>query len=187
MNGSSYPVPYVLFGPPGGFSRQLLFIVSLNLKTFYILGTGKTRTLVAAIEQIIKTTTKNILVCAMTNPACDEIAERLLNILESDQIFRMYSKSHGPRNSNERLRSVSNFNGDKCTIPPLSELYKYRVIVCTLYTSGFLTKDDALSNFFNPLHFSYIFIDECASAHEIMSMIPIASKKCFFHFYVFLK
>lgn len=67
--------PYVLYGPP---------------------GTGKTKTLVAAIEKIVKTIEQNVLVlvCAQTNHACDELTERLMDRIDHDVVLRMYAKTH---------------------------------------------------------------------------------------------
>lgn len=44
-------------------------------------GTGKTRTIVAAIIQIVRSSNNYVLVCANSNSACDEITERLLRVL----------------------------------------------------------------------------------------------------------
>lgn len=154
VQGSCNPVPYILFGPP---------------------GTGKTRTLIAAIEQIVKSTDNNILVCAQSNAACDEITERLLAVLNEDQVYRMYSTMYNGTKVSERVRRVSNAN--EKAYPALKELYKYRVLVCTLCTAGCLTRARS-SDWFDAAHFSYVMIDECASTQEIVSLIPIAGKQC---------
>lgn len=73
VNGHYRPLPYILYGPP---------------------GTGKTKTLVTAIRRIVKTTRKNILVCAQSNAACDEVAHRLSEYLNFKQMLRLYSTSY---------------------------------------------------------------------------------------------
>lgn len=57
---------------------------------FIKLGTGKTKVIVAAIEEIVrnKATENFVLVCASSNAACDEIFERLMEVfLPSDIQF----------------------------------------------------------------------------------------------------
>lgn len=61
---------------------------------FEITGTGKTKTLVAAIEQIVRTTDQNVLVCASSNAACDEIAVRLLKVPLLFQNILLSRKRH---------------------------------------------------------------------------------------------
>lgn len=57
-------------------------------------------------------------------------------------------------------------------MPALGFLYSFRVLICTLCTAGNLGRDDRNQNS-DPKHFSHVIIDECASTHETMSMIPI--------------
>ncbi|XP_031638459.1 putative helicase mov-10-B.1 [Contarinia nasturtii] len=150
VNATSYPLPYVLFGPP---------------------GTGKTRTLVAAIQQIVQSTDKNVLICAQSNAACDEIAERLLPVLNEQEMFRLYARSFGVHKLKTEIVPYSNWIGSNDTdfcYPPLEFIKKFRVVVCTLCTAGLLTRAAMPTD-----HFNYVIIDECASAHETMSLIPI--------------
>lgn len=155
VSARNFPLPYIVFGPP---------------------GTGKTRTLVAAIEQIVRTTNKNVLVCAMSNSACDEIAERLAKVISPNQMYRLYAKTFDQRKMQNNLQTVSNWSQDGFNLPPLDDIYEYRVVICTLYTSGCITRANE-SVGFDPRHFSYVIIDECASAHETMTLIPIAGKQ----------
>lgn len=150
----SYPLPFVLFGPP---------------------GTGKTRTLVAAIEEIIKTTDQYVLVCATSNSACDEIAERLLDIIENEKdMFRMFAHSVIPEKVCPRLKRVSNLSSGKHIYPELKILYRYRVIIATLCTSSCFARAFINKKHYDPKHFSYVFIDECSSAPELLTLVPIA-------------
>lgn len=154
--GENHPLPYILYGPP---------------------GTGKTRTLAAAIEQIVRTTDKNILVCAMSNAACDEISERLLTVLSSDEMYRMYAVSYNSVKLRSSLASHCNLEDEKLYYPALRNLYQYRVLICTLTTAGCLTRARC-DSVFKADHFKYVFIDEGASAHEAMTLIPIAGNNC---------
>lgn len=157
----SYPLPFILFGPP---------------------GTGKTRTLVAAIEEIVKTTTDQyVLVCATSNSACDEIAERLLDVIENeDDMFRMFARSVPPEKLSARLKRVSNLKTGKYFNPALKVLYRYRVIITTLCTSSCFARAHIDQKVYDPKHFSYVFIDECSSASEVLTLVPIAGIICEF-------
>lgn len=143
----------------------MLLIFVFNLSA----GTGKTRTLVAAVEQIVLLTSKNVLICAQSNTACDEIAERLTTVLGEEEMFRMYAKTFDVCKLNPLLTQYSNWTGTEFHYPSLEFLLKFRVFVCTLCTAGTLTRAGI-----SPTHFSYVFIDECASAFETSALIPIA-------------
>lgn len=156
INRSSYPLPFLLFGPP---------------------GTGKTRTIVAAIEQIVRTTERAILVCAQSNMACDELTDRLLNVLNGEHmVYRMYAKSFDKDAISPKFRNCSNFKGDGLKFPCLQFLYQFRVVVCTIATAGCLTRARRLDKNFSSTHFSHVFIDEAACCHETVTMIPIAGE-----------
>lgn len=152
LNRTSYPFPYILFGPP---------------------GTGKTKTLVEAIGQIVKRNdaSERILICAASNSACDEVADRLLKIIQNDQVFRMFSSSQTekigviPRD----VLAISNLCKAEHYYPTLAKLYQYKVVICTLTTAGRLSQGRI-----NPLHFSHIFVDESGSATESQLLIAIA-------------
>lgn len=146
--GKYYPLPYLLYGPP---------------------GTGKTKTLITAIKNILTTSNKNILICAQSNAACDEITNRLSKFLNRNEMFRLYSKSKDLDIISRSIKNYSNLFGDELKYPPLDYLYKYRVIICTLAMAGCLVRAKC-----KPDHFSYIMIDECGSAHETAALIPIA-------------
>lgn len=105
-------------------------------------GTGKTKTLVAAIRKIVKTSNDNILVCAATNQACDELTERLMILIDCNVMLRMYAKTHSPEKVNERLKKVSNLDVETSSfdLPDLKCIYGFRVVICTLCTSNCLTR-----------------------------------------------
>lgn len=136
-------------------------------------GTGKTRTLVASIEEIVKSSKDCILVCSNKNAAADEITLRLLKILKRNQIFRMYAKSYYEAKVPEDIKKCYNFMQREFKYPCLDYIYKFRVVVCTLLTAGHLMRA-CNDPYFDSGHFSYVIIDECASTHETASLIPIA-------------
>lgn len=134
--------------------------------------------MVAAIEQIVRTTNQNVLVCAMSNTACDEITERLLDVLEIGELYRLYAKSfkrHKINCKNVSIQKISNYDLNYIRYPPLKYLYKFRVIICTLVSASCFTRAK-VDKICKPNHFGYVIIDECASASETMSLIPIAGK-----------
>lgn len=152
VEAKNFPLPYIIFGPP---------------------GTGKTRTIVSAIEEIVRSSDKYVLVCANSNAACDEIAIRLMYVLSANEMFRLYAKSCDYKAINPKLKSICNWFNDEFRYPSLSFLYRFRVLVCTLCTAGCLVRARHNHNY-KVDHFSHIFIDECASTHETMAMIAIA-------------
>lgn len=128
----------------------------------------------AAIEEIVRTTQNCVLVCAGSNTACDELAERLLNVLRVDEVFRMYAKSFDKKKVSSKLIPVCYFNERDFKFPSLESLYRYRVVVCTISTAGCITRARVLDQKFDPKHFSHIFIDEAGFVQETVSLIPIA-------------
>lgn len=156
LKQTSYPYPYVLFGPP---------------------GTGKTKTLVEAISQIVRNDNPSefILVCCTSNSACDELAKRLLEDGITDKIFRIFSKSVAQDTSGipNCVLKASNLAKGEHYFPSLPILCTYKVVVCTLTTAGRLSQGKI-----DRRHFSHIFIDEAGSATESQIMIAIAGKHC---------
>ncbi|XP_019539795.2 putative helicase MOV-10 [Aedes albopictus] len=151
VNQTSFPAPYILFGPP---------------------GTGKTSTLVEAIAQVYKLRpTANILVTATSNFAANELTCRLLQVIPSSSIFRYFSRTSGKKidEINWDIVEFSNLAGSSTGNICHEDIYGSRVVVTTLTMTGRLVQAQI-----NPKHFSYIFIDECGSAKEITSLIPIA-------------
>lgn len=139
-----------------------------------IKGTGKTRTLVAAIQKIVRETRNAVLVCANSNAACDEITKRLLNVLRSDELFRVYAKSYDEKMLSDYIKPISNFKAGKFEFPSIAYLNQFRVVICTLSTAGCIARARDLDPDFDSCHFSHIFIDEAACVLETVSLIAIA-------------
>uniref|UniRef100_A0A1Q3EWY7 Uncharacterized protein n=1 Tax=Culex tarsalis TaxID=7177 RepID=A0A1Q3EWY7_CULTA len=153
VNETSYPAPYLLFGPP---------------------GTGKTATLVEAIGQICKLKpSAKILAMATSNAAANELTVRLLRILPEQRILRFFAKSLEKKKDfiDQRVMNVSNlFETPHASTGIASKILSFQVVVCTLSTAGRLVMFGLPRG-----HFSHIFIDECGSAKEISCLVPIAS------------
>lgn len=159
---SNGQIPYILDGPP---------------------GTGKTRVIVASIEEIIRDSRKHnfVLVCSNSNTACDEILGRLLTIFGCNEIFRLYTVSHERKKVKERFIEFCNWDKETKAfiMPDLKYLYNQRVIICTLAVAGNLVRANG-NVAFKSDHFSHVIIDECACTHETLTMVPIAGETYLF-------
>ncbi|PSN29852.1 hypothetical protein C0J52_25288 [Blattella germanica] len=147
VQGTSRPSAFILHGPP---------------------GTGKTVTIVEAILQIKKMFKKShILVCAPSNAACDLLARRLAPHCTTSELLRLHSSSRDWDTVPTDIHKYSNRDAQ--------ELEKYRIIVCTLISSGRLLPNNFRNDDFRPTgHFTHVFIDECGQASEPASLIPQA-------------
>lgn len=141
-----------------------------------LIGTGKTRTLVSAIEEIVNLSEdSHILVCAHSNNACDEITNRLIPVFNEKKLLRLYAPSYNTKNIPIHFKPYGNLLNKIIAIPSWKHLHEYRVVVSTLGTSGNLARGFE-DKFFNCHHFTHIFTDEAACTHEPMTMLPIAGK-----------
>lgn len=180
VEAKTKPLPYLLFGPPGNIiiiicSNKIMFSVWIFYSS-HSKGTGKTRTLVAAVQELVdQHFPSKILICAQSNAACDEVTARLLEILRPDQILRLYAKSVSIQSIPEKLKHISNIYQGQIELPTLEYIYQFRVVVCSLLMAGQLTlARDVRNNKFNPAHFSHIIIDEAASCQESVTLCAIA-------------
>ncbi|XP_059188712.1 putative helicase mov-10-B.2 [Centropristis striata] len=149
---SAKPAPYLVFGPP---------------------GTGKTVTLVEAINQIMKTHPEShILACAPSNNATDHLCEKILERkLGKKIVYRLYALSYPVKNIPKNIRHCCNLNfAEKgLLIPSKKQLMRYKILLTTLQTSARL-----LSGGIPPGHYTYIFVDEAGQSTETECIIPIA-------------
>lgn len=166
VSGTSYPAPYLIFGPP---------------------GTGKTVTVVEAVTQLYHLNEPNghLLICAPSNAAADEVAKRLIisdkGSIPDKDILRLYASSYNPKNIPEQLKRCSNYASDVRDFyyPSKEIIMKYAVVVATLTTAGRLVTGGIPAG-----HFSHLFIDESGHAVEPEALIPVAGlftsekKKC---------
>lgn len=165
FNRSSFPSPYIVFGPP---------------------GTGKSSTIIEAIAQIVKLRPKtHILVTAKSNASCDDIGNRLLKYVSCNKVLRIYSPAFDkkPDKIDKAMQAISNFRNRhycECKMrscpeiepiddPSYEEFYTARVIITTLVSCGRIISAGIKSN-----HFDYIFVDEAASESEPYTLIPIS-------------
>ncbi|KAI0747145.1 P-loop containing nucleoside triphosphate hydrolase protein [Daedaleopsis nitida] len=139
--------PYIVFGPP---------------------GTGKTVTIVEAIQQILHLNpTARILACAPSNSAADILALRL-STLSTDELFRCNAAFRDPSSVPAQLVPYTFRQGNNYALPPLDTLAKYRVIVTTCINAAFAYNIGLPAG-----HFSHIFVDEVGQASEPEVMVAI--------------
>lgn len=112
----------------------------IKIKIIFVKETGKTRTLVEAIFEIVRTTDKHVLVTASSNAACDEITEHLMQLLSPNEMFRLYAKTSDKTKISENIKPICNFKKDEFIFPSLEYLKQFRVVICTLLTSGCFTR-----------------------------------------------
>lgn len=128
-----------------------------------------------------------MLVCCNSNAACDEIAERLVDHLNKDEIFRVLAKSYDKDSISSKIRPICNLKNGEIKFPSFEFLYKFRVVISTLLTAGSLVRGRGIDKKFNSSHFSYVFIDEAASVHEPVSLIPIGKLSLLLSEYFLIK
>ncbi|GAA5946687.1 hypothetical protein JCM3765_000349 [Sporobolomyces pararoseus] len=148
-------------------------------------GTGKTKTLVESVFQILKEyPDAHILVCGASNPSTDTLALRLRSLMPS-QLLRL---NHPTRPFNEVRPSLLPFcyvDGEAFGIPDIESLLSKRVICttvldCSILLSSRLTNSNIASlehHLHSKLfpgrtprpqspHFNYLLIDEAGQALE---------------------
>ncbi|CAI7798861.1 unnamed protein product [Closterium sp. NIES-53] len=146
-----YLPPYIVFGPP---------------------GTGKTKTVVEAILQVVKAmSSARVLVCAPSNSATDNIALRLKGNLQVREMLRLYSVSRTRGEVETDLLPFTRYNDTTGTfrLPSLSEIHTARVVAVTCCSAALLYRMGVPRG-----TFTHIFIDEAGHAIEPEGIIPIA-------------
>jgi helicase MOV-10 len=167
-------VPFLISGPP---------------------GTGKTKTLVETILQLIKNVKyiNHILVCTPSDPSADVVADRLSSHLNQEELIRLCSPSRTTAEVPTKLHNYSNMDGDTFVLPEFRRMMRYKVVVTTCLDASMLLKakltnsdlfhieHDFMSSL-HPLsnippvhlHWNALLIDEAGQATEPMAAIPLA-------------
>jgi helicase MOV-10 len=124
---------------------------------------------VEAIRQVlVHHPEARILACAPSNSAADLIVSRL-TALGNDVLFRFYAPSRPKDQVPAELLPFTAINDDRhFSIPPMSRLKRFRVIVSTCVSASF-----AYGVGLPRGHFSHLFFDEAGQATEPEVMIAI--------------
>ncbi|XP_077972834.1 putative helicase mov-10-B.2 [Styela clava] len=143
-------------------------IVKENSSKIYIIygppGTGKTVTMVESVFQTMeKYSDFHILVAAPSNSACDLLVERLLELVDEKDIWRLTAPSR--INIPESMVEISRIG----TSASRENLSKYKIIVSTLITAGRIASAN-----FEPRIFDRIFIDECGQSMEPELLVAVS-------------
>ena len=114
-----------------------------------------------AILQVLRAhPTAHILACAPSNSAADLIAQRL-STLTTTELLRSNAIFRDRMGLPEDLVPYSTFQGNHFSLPSVSTLVKYKVIVSTCGHASF-----PYNIGMPPGHFKYIFIDEAGQGTE---------------------
>ncbi|KAH7908653.1 RNA helicase [Hygrophoropsis aurantiaca] len=140
--------PFVVFGPP---------------------GTGKTITIIESIKQILHhNPNARILATAPSNSAADLIAERLISVLNTDELFRLYAPSRFKKQVPDQLQPYTFMREQHFSTPPIAIFKRFKVVVCTCVSASIPYGIGVPRG-----HFSHIFVDEAGQATEPEVMIGI--------------
>ncbi|KAJ6524568.1 P-loop containing nucleoside triphosphate hydrolase protein [Mycena capillaripes] len=168
------PIPFLIFGPP---------------------GTGKTRTTVETVLQILRFHPEaSIVLCAPSNPATDTLVMRLRSTLQPHEMFRLNDPNRTFAEVPLNIRQYCYVEHDKYALPPWNILLRYRVVVCSCLDAGILVDAHCTNNALARLeadivgslhprrqvkepimpHWTHLLIDEAAQAAEPELLIPIS-------------
>ncbi|BGP46894.1 hypothetical protein JCM10450v2_002745 [Rhodotorula kratochvilovae] len=148
-------------------------------------GTGKTKTLVEAVFQILKRhPTTHVLVCGASNPSTDTLAMRLRSLLPKD-LLRLNNPSRPFAEVRDELLPFCHVENDRFALPSMITLLTKRVICCTVLDASILLNARVSNHDLSTLeiyiagtvhpnnppplakpHFGYLLVDEAAQATE---------------------
>ncbi|KAJ8611852.1 hypothetical protein CTAYLR_005795 [Chrysophaeum taylorii] len=134
-------------------------------------GTGKTRTMVEAAWQVLKTDpAARVLVCSETNSAADLVVDKLSEVLDPSAMLRLVQAHRNPSSVPPGVKPYALYD-DRHGIyktPSLAAVARYRVVVSTMANSAVLygigVPDD---------HFTHVFLEEAANALMPAAMLPL--------------
>ena len=162
-------VPYLISGPP---------------------GTGKTKTIVEAVLQIVQDRKARVLLCAPSNAAADTLTRRLRARLTPSQLFRLNSDKRTFAEVPQTILQYCHVDNDKFGLPPIIDLMKFQVVVTTCLDAAILAKAQVTNHDIqearehyeailgkgtgpSPLHWTHLLIDEAAQASEPETLVPM--------------
>ena len=165
MHQTPGSVPFVIFGP-----QVLCFsATSIIAKYCHRPGTGKTITMIEAIQQVLRNNPRaKILACAPSNSAADLLALRL-GALSTEELFRIYAPSRFKSQVPDELLAYTYIRQDgHFSVPPLARMKRFRVVVTTCISASIVSGIGIPRG-----HYSHIFVDEAGQATEPEAFVSI--------------
>ncbi|KIK57484.1 hypothetical protein GYMLUDRAFT_46067 [Collybiopsis luxurians FD-317 M1] len=168
------PVPFLISGPP---------------------GTGKTRTVVESVHQILRTQPEaHILLCAPSNPATDTLAQRLGTSLKPGEMLRLNDQNRTFAEVPDSIRQFCYVENDSFALPPWRSVMNYRVVVTSCLDANILVEalctnaalcmlEEHTMTSLHPRrkikhqivpHWTHLIIDEAAQGPEPELLVPIS-------------
>ena len=168
----NHTIPYLISGPP---------------------GTGKTKTLVAAILAILTINPHaHILACAPSNPASDTIIGRLIPHLSSSQMFRLNPPNRTFAEVPDDILRYCHIDDNAFGLPTYETLMQFKVVITTCIDAAILfdaraanvdiiSTELSISGVFHPqeplalrLHWTHLLVDEAGQASEPEMAVPLS-------------
>lgn len=120
-------LPYLISGPP---------------------GTGKTKTIIESVLQLLKNTSAygHVLLCAPSDPAADTLVHRLQQHLNTGEMLRLNRPGRTFAEVPGAVLPYCSIMSDAFTLPAFQELMKYRVVVTTCRDSSLLARARATNS-----------------------------------------
>jgi len=134
-------------------------------------GTGKTRTMVEAVWQTLRTDPDaRILLCSETNSAADLIVEKLAEVLEPKDMLRLVHSHRNIMSVPLKSREYSPYDYEKRIFltPNLHQILSYRVVVSTMMNAATLFGIGVPVD-----HFTHVFLEEAANALLPVALLPL--------------
>lgn len=158
-------IPYLISGPP---------------------GTGKTKTLVEAVVQIVnRDSDAVVLLCAPSNQAADTLVRRLRSHFDPKQMFRLNSNKRTFAEVPQSVLPFCHVVDDAFGLPAMEQLLRYPVVVSTaldveILVNARLSNLDQMSCLANydptcrpKKHWTHVIMDEAAQASEPETLLPL--------------
>lgn len=170
-------LPYMISGPP---------------------GTGKTKTIIEAVLQLVKNSndsSNHILLCAPSDPAADTLCQRLVHYLSPSQMLRLNRPCRSFAEVPGALLPFCHVQEDEFTMPAFPILMRYSVVVTTCRDASMLSRARmtnrdlyhvqegmyGITRAMHPfrshteshLHWSALLIDEAAQATEPEALVAL--------------